>query len=153
MINLVLLAIGGLAIWAASRHIKANRRPTGDEYDAAELADAIHKLCELSGQLTTADRMLADLEACSPRSLLRGFRVNWCGIDGKSRMLDFWATGDNRATAGLREAAQESRDQVNAEIIALVRAMAAALDSGEAPAISLDAVENTVDETTAAGEW
>lgn len=156
MTNLALLAIGGLALWAVSRYIAAHKRPTGDQYDTAELAEAINRLCELSDQLTAADRMLADLAACSPRSLLRGFRVNWCGIDGKSRMLDFLATGKNRATAGLRDAAQESRDQINAEIIALVRAMAAALDSGEAPAITLDAVEKTVEETAdaaTAGEW
>lgn len=156
MTNLVLIAIGGLALWAVSRYIAANRRRTGDQYDTAQLADAISRLCELSDQLTAADRMLADLAACSPRSLLRGFRVNWCGIDGRSRNLDFLATGKNRATAGLRTAAQESRDQINAEIIELVRAMGAALDSGEAPAIYLDAVEKTVEETTepaTAGEW
>lgn len=156
MTNLALLAIGGLALWAVSRYIAAHKRPTGDQYDTAELAEAIAALCELSDQLDAADRMLADLRACNPRSLLRGFRVNWCGIDGKSRVLDFLANGRNGATTGLQQAAQEQRDQINAQIIELVRAMSAALDSGEAPAITLDAVEKTVEETTAAtaaGEW
>ena len=156
MTNCILLAVGAVVVLLVSRRIVARRQQTGDQYDAAELAQAIRTLARLSDQLDSADRMLADLAACDPRSLLRGFRVNWCGIDGRSRGLDFLATGRNRATAGLRAAAQENRDQINAEIIELVRAMAAALDSGEAPALQLDAVGETVDGTTAAataGEW
>lgn len=141
---------------AAALKQRAQRRRTGDQYDAAELADAIGALASLADQLENCDRMLADLAACEPRSLLRGFRVNWCGIDGKRRGLDFLATGRNRATAGLRQAAQEERDRVNGEIIDLIRAMSAALDTGEAPALTLDGVGETVDETTepaTVGEW
>lgn len=125
-------------------------------YDTADLTDAIHALAALSDQLENADRMIADLHACNPCELIRGFRAEWSGIDGKRRHIDFLADGQNGATAGLMQAAQESRDRINAEIIELVRAMGAALDDGSAPALQLDAVGETVDETTAAanaGEW
>lgn len=133
-----------------------NRQKEPEQYDTAELAEAIGVLARLADQLDNCDRMLADLAACEPRSLLRGFRVNWCGIDGKRRGLDFLATGRNNATAGLRQAAQEERDRVNGEIIDLIRAMSAALDTGEAPALTLDVVGETVDETAepvTVGEW
>ena len=102
------------------------------------------------------DTLLADLRACHPRSLLRFFRANWCGIDGKNRHINFLTDGRNGQTAGLRQAAQEQRERLNAEIIATVRAMAAALDAGTAPALTVDAVDETVDETgepVTVGEW
>ena len=148
MIYLALIILGICAIWFVSGYIASRRKPTGDDYDAAELSGSIEKLHELSEQLAAADRMLGDLDACNPHSLLRGFRVNWFGIDGKRRWLDFFATGINGATTGLRTAAREQRDEINAEIIQIVRAMAAALDTGEAPALRLDGVDETVDETS-----
>lgn len=125
-------------------------------YDAAELTDAIRALYALTEQLENADRMLSDLEACNPRELLRNFKAQWCGIDGKNRSIDLWADGANGATAGLKAAAQEQREQINAEIIATVRALNVALDAGEAPALHLDGVEKTVEESTtdaSVGEW
>lgn len=125
-------------------------------YDAAQLGDAIRALAELCTELDNADRMLADLAACNPRSLLRGFRAEWCGIDGKRRKIDLLADGVNNTTAGLTAAAQEERERINSEIIETIRALQAAIDSGDAPAILLDVVGETVDETTAAttaGEW
>ena len=149
--------IAVIAIIAAfviySRH---RRSEQPQEYDAAELHDAIKALYALSEQLENADSMLADLNACNPRELLRSFRANWCGIDGKRRTIDLLATGKNQTTKGLMTAAQEQRDQINTEIIATVRAMQAALDNGSAPALHLDAVGESVDETTEtaeAGEW
>lgn len=158
MTNAALLLFGILAICAVSRHIKRQRdaEPDGDQYDAAQLSDAIRALAELTYQLENADTMIADLNACDPSSLLRGFRAQWCGLDGKRRSIDFMANGQNGATVGLRQAAREQRDQINAEIIETVRALSAALDAGTAPALTLDAVGGTVDETTepaTAGEW
>jgi pilus assembly protein TadC len=150
--TLILLAI----IAALSIKYRRKQSQTGDNYDAANLIEAIDALAELAEQLENADRMLADLNACNPRSLLRGFRAQWQGIDGKSRHIDFLADGRNGATAGLRQAASEQREEINAEIIDTVRAMSAALDSGLAPALTVDVVENTVDETkygAAPGEW
>lgn len=132
------------------------RRQDPEHYDAAELTDAIRLLSKLSDNLENADRMIEDLNACNPRELLRGFRANWCGIDGKRRSIDFMADGRNGATFGLKQAAQDQRDRVNAQIIDLIRAMNTALDAGTAPALQLDAVGETVDETTeadAVGEW
>lgn len=147
-----LLIIAAAVIY--KRRKAADDQP--QEYDAAELADAIRALCALSDQLENCDRMLADLHACNPSELLRSFRAQWCGIDGRQRSIDFWANGTNGATAGLMQAAQSERDRLNAEIIDTIRAMQAALDDGSAPALQLDAVGETVDETTAAasaGEW
>lgn len=126
------------------------------EYDAAQLCEIVRELAAICAQLENADRMIADLDACNPRSLLRSFRAQWCGIDGKSRSIDFLADGANQTTAGLKEAAQDERERINREILATVRAMQAAIDSGDAPAIRLDVVGGTVDgttQTTAAGEW
>ena len=144
----VLLAVGVLAILLVSRYI-LRRRNEPEYYDAAELKDAVRALVKLMNQLIAADRMLADLAACDPKSLLRGFRVGWFGIDGKGRKLDFLATGKNKVTAGLRAAAQEQRDEINDQIIDIVRAMAAALDDGRAPALTVDGVGKTVDRTDA----
>lgn len=150
--TIILLAI----IAALSVKYKRRQNQTGDNYDAANLIDAIETLSDLAEQLENADRMLADLNACNPRSLLRGFRAQWQGIDGKRRHIDFLADGRNGATEGLKQAAAERRDDINAAIIDTVRAMSAALDSGLAPALTVDAVGETVDETkhsAAAGEW
>ncbi len=153
MKNLAIIAIGILAIIAVSRLIKRRRAAEmRDFYDAAQLGEAIRALAELTQQLENADAMLADLEACNPSSLLRGFRAQWLGIDGKRRHIDFLTDGRNGATAGLKQAAREQRERINSEIIETVRAMGAALDAGIAPALMLDAVERTVDGTTAAGE-
>lgn len=125
-------------------------------YDAAELMDAIRALYALTERLQNADCMIADLDACSPSALLRTFRAQWQGIDGSRHEIGFFADGCNRATAGLKAAAQEQREQINAEIIATVRALNAALDAGEAPALHLDGVEKTVEESTtgaSVGEW
>lgn len=146
-----LLIVSGFLLY---RYKRARQQP--QEYDAAELTDAIRALYSLSDQLENADRMLADLNACNPRELLRGFRAQWCGLDGKQREIDLLADGANQTTAGLKAAAQEQRDQINAEILATIRAMQAALDDGSAPALHLDAVGESVDETTEtaeAGEW
>lgn len=146
------IAIIAAFVWYTRRR----RSEQPQEYDAAELTDAIRALYSLSDQLENADRMLADLNACNPRELLRGFRAQWCGLDGKQRSIDLLANGQNQTTAGLKAAAQEERDRLNAEIIDTIRAMQAALDDGSAPALQLDAVGETVDETTepaAAGEW
>lgn len=157
MTNAALLLFGFLAILAVSRYIKRQKAAEiGDEYDAAQLSEAIKALADLTDQLENADTMLADLDACNPSQLLRGFRAQWCGIDGKRRHMDFLANGRNGATVGLRQAAQEQRDRINSEIIETVRALAAALDAGEAPALTVDAVGGTVDETTepaTVGEW
>ena len=156
MTNAALLLVGLAAICAVSWYIRHRHGGTGDEYDAAQLAEAIAALAQLADELENVDTMLADLRACSPRSLLRFFRAQWLGIDGKQRRINFLTDGRNGATAGLRQAAQEQRDRLNAEIIATVRAMAAALDAGTAPALQLDAVGETVDETTepaTVGEW
>lgn len=156
MTNAVLLLIGLAALAAVSWYIKHNRGGTGDQYDAAQLSDAVRALAALSEELENVDTLLADLRACSPRSLLRFFRANWCGIDGKNRHINFLTDGRNGQTAGLRQAAQEQRDRLNAEIIDTVRAMAAALDAGVAPALTVDAVDETVDETAepvTVGEW
>lgn len=148
-----LLFIFALAAFIAFRERAKMRQRAADAepqyYDAAELTDAIRALYALTEQLENADRMLADLEACNPRELLRSFRAQWCGLDGKNRSIDLLADGANGATAGLKAAAQDQRDQINAEIIDTVRAMCAALDDGSAPALHLDAVGETVDETTA----
>lgn len=147
-----LLIVAAMVIY--DRRKAADDEP--QEYDAAELTDAIRALHSLSDQLENCDRMLADLNACNPRELLRGFRAQWCGLDGKQREIDLLADGENQTTAGLKAAAQEQRDQINAEIIATIRAMQAALDDGSAPALHLDAVGESVDETTEtaeAGEW
>lgn len=146
-----LLIVSGFLLY---RYKRTRQQP--QEYDAAELHDAIKALYLLSEQLENADSMLADLNACNPRELLRSFRANWCGIDGKRRTIDLLATGKNQTTKGLMTAAQDQRDQINAEIIATIRAMQAALDNGSAPALHLDAVGESVDattETAAAGEW
>lgn len=160
MQNLVLLAVGAFFVWFVSRIITAGRRTEEEappeHYDTAELSDALHHLVSLSDQLANVDRMLADLDACDPSSLVRGFRTQWCGIDGNRRTIDFLTDGQNLATAGLRQAAQEQRDAINAQIILEVRALGAALDSGQAPALNLDAVGKTMDETTGpatVGEW
>ena len=146
-----------IIITAAVVYIRyRTRRQDPEHYDAAELSEAIELLSKLSENLENADRMIEDLNACNPRELLRGFRANWCGIDGKRRTIDFMADGRNGATFGLKQAAQDQRDRVNGQIIALIRAMNAALDAGTAPALELDAVGETVDETTDAGtvgEW
>lgn len=152
-----LVFVGVLALLAVSEHIKRQRAgdQPAEEYDAADLADAIRALAALCDQLENTDTMLADLAACDPSQLLRSFRAQWLGIDGKQRRIDFLADGRNGATAGLRQAAQDQRDRLNAEIIATVRALGAALDAGTAPALQLDAVGGTVDGTTgqaAAGE-
>ena len=62
--------------------------------------------------------------------------------------MDFLADGANRTTAGLKAAALDERERLNSEIIETVRAMQAALDAGSAPALQLDAVDETMDETT-----
>lgn len=83
-------------------------------------------------------------------------RAHWCGIDGKRHSINFLADGTNQTTAGLKAAAQEERDRLNAEIIDTIRAMQAALDAGTAPALRVNVVDETVDETTDtadAGEW
>ena len=137
-------------------HFRKKPEEAPEEFDAAELADAIRALQALSEQLENADRMLADLNACNPRELLRGFRAQWCGLDGKQRKIDFMADGVNQTTAGLKAAAQEERERLNGEIIATIRAMQTALDSGSAAALFIDAVGETVDETSPAadvGEW
>ena len=152
------LAISALVLIVAALKQAADRRrnQTGDQYDAAQLSDAISALADLSEQLANADAMIADLNACNPRELLRSFRANWCGIDGKRRSIDFLTDGRNGATSGLMQAAQDQRDQINAEIIATIRALQAALDDGSAPALQLDVVGRSVDGTTSAadaGEW
>lgn len=150
----VCIAIIAAFLWYSKR-MKAEK-DDAQYYDTAELHDAIQALHTLSEQLENADSMLADLNACNPRELLRGFRAQWCGLDGKQREIDLLADGANQTTAGLKAAAQEQRDQINAEIIATIRAMQAALDDGSAPALHLDAVGESVDETTEtadAGEW
>lgn len=137
------------------KHRKAEAEQPQD-YDAADLREAIKALDRLSAQLENADRMIQDLDACSPCELLRGFRAQWCGIDGRQHSMDFLADGANRTTAGLKAAALDERERLNSEIIETVRAMQAALDAGSAPALQLDAVDETMDETTdeaAAGEW
>ena len=133
-----------------------NRQREPEQYDATQLSEAIGALAALSEELENVDALLADLRACHPQSLLRFFRANWCGIDGKQRRINFMTDGRNGQTAGLRQAAQEQRDRLNAEIIDTVRAMAAALDAGVAPALTVDAVDETVDETAepvTLGEW
>lgn len=148
-----------LAIIAAFAWYSKRKKAAEDEpqyYDAAELIPAIETLHELSQQLQNADALICDLSACNPTELLRGFRTQWQGLDGKRRTIDFLANGANGATAGLMQAAQESRDEVNARIIDVIRTMCAALNDGEAPAILLDGVEKSVDETSEscnAGEW
>lgn len=136
------LIVSGFLLY---RYKRTRQPPT---YDAAEQIEAIRQLYVLADQLENADRMLADLNACSPRSLLRGFQALWCGIDGRQRSIQLFADGRNRATTGLRDAAQEERERVNAEIIATIRAMNAALDAGTAPALTLDVVDDTVDGTS-----
>lgn len=151
---LAVLAVVG-AVAAIKRHWQTTEEEPA-KYDAAELSDAIHALAELAEQLDNVDRMLADLQACNPRELLRSFRAQWCGLDGKQRSIDLWADGANSTTAGLIAAAEEQREEINAEICETVRAMAAALDAGCAPALRMNAVDETVDETTgfdSAGEW
>lgn len=153
----VFIICTAVLIFAELKRAEQKRREQSrTEYDAAELHEAIRALCSLSDQLDNADRMLADLNACSPRQLLRSFRAQWCGIDGHRRTIDFLADGRNGATFGLKQAAQDQREQINHEIIETIRALNIALDTGEAPAISLDVVGETVDETAAAadaGEW
>lgn len=141
--------IACIIIIAAFLLYRKFRKPVEDQqyYDAAELIEAIRALSALADQLENADRMLEDLSACNPRELLRGFRAQWCGIDGKQRQIDFLADGRNRVTAGLLTAAEEQRDELNDEIIAAIRALAAALDAGAAPALEVYAVGETVDET------
>lgn len=154
MTNLALLIIGALAVWGVSRYIDSQRADEPEEppetYDTAELVDAIRALYALTFRLENADRMLADLATCDPAELLRGFRTEWVSTDGKRREIDFLATGANDATAGLRTAAQEQRDQINAEIIEAVRALNAAITAGCAPVIVCDVVEKTIEKTTAA---
>lgn len=150
--------IACIIIIAAFLLYRKFRKPVEDQqyYDAAELIEAIRALSALADQLENADRMLEDLSACNPRELLRGFRAQWCGLDGKQRQIDFMADGMNHATSGLREAAQGERDRLNDEIIETIRAMQAALDAGSAPALFVNAVDGTMDRTNAtaeAGEW
>lgn len=143
-------------IAAAALYIRYKRARSGDNYDAAELLPAIHELERLAESLENADALVCDLNACNPHELLRGFRTNWIGLDGKRRMIDFLANGRNSATAGLMTAAQGQREHINAQIIELVRAMNTALNDGDAPALCIDAVGESVDETTEtelAGEW
>lgn len=148
-----LIIIAGAAVYF--RFFRQEKK-TGDEYDTADLLPAIQQLARLAESLENADTMIADLRACNPRELLRGFRTNWIGLDGKRRMIDFLANGRNNATSGLLTAAQDQRETINAQIIEIVRAMNAALTDGGAPAICLDVVGESVDETTEtaeAGEW
>ena len=145
-----LLAAVGLITAAAALHRRYKRREQSPQYyDTAQLADAIKALYALTERLQNADTMIADLNACNPQALLRCFHAQWCGIDGKRREIEFFADGRNSATAGLLAAAQEQREELNAEIIDTIRALAAALDAGEAPALEVYAVGETVDETKA----
>lgn len=156
MTNAALLLIGLAVVAFVSWYIRHRRGGTGYDYDAAQLHEAIAALAALSDQLENADTMIADLAACNPRELLRGFRAQWCGIDGRRRHIDFIADGSNGTTDGLKRAARDQRNQINTEIIETIRAISAALDAGDAPALHLDAVEKTVEETAdaaAAGEW
>ena len=141
---------------AAAFYIRRRRSRSGDNYDAAQLSEAIETLAQLSEELANVDSLLTDLRACNPFKLLRFFRAQWCGIDGKQRRINFLTDGRNGQTAGLKQAAQEQRDRLNAEIIALIREINAALDAGSAPALTVDAVGESVDETTEAvtvGAW
>lgn len=145
-----------ILIAAAALYVKYKRSKSGDNYDAAELLPAIHELSKLAESLENADALVSDLHACNPHELLRGFRTNWIGLDGKRRMIDFLANGRNSATSGLLTAAEGQRENINAQIIELVRAMNTALNDGDAPALCIDAVGESVDETTEAelaGEW
>lgn len=148
-----LFAAMGLLIAAAALHRRYKRREAPPQsYDTAQLADAIRALYALTERLQDTDTMIADLNACNPSELLRNFRAQWCGIDGKQRQIDLLADGHNRVTAGLLTAAEEQREELNAEIIDTIRALAAALDAGSAPALEVYAVGETVDETKA-GEF
>ncbi len=154
--NLQTFVFCAVIIAAAALYIRHKRARSGDNYDAAELLPAIHELSRLAESLENADALVCDLNACNPHELLRGFRTNWIGLDGKRRMIDFLANGRNSATSGLLTAAEGQRENINAQIIELVRAMNTALNDGDAPALCIDAVGETVDETTdaeLAGEW
>lgn len=145
----VIVSIAIIAVIAVLNRRRNQEEETQPEIDTADFSDTVKALSALMEQLENADRMIADLNACSPSELLRGFHANWYGIDGKQRHIDFIADGQNQATAGLKAAAIEQRTMLNREIIDAIRTMNAALDAGCAPALSLDVVSETVSITTA----
>jgi hypothetical protein len=120
------------AIIAVFLIYRYRQRQRAEYFDALQLSEAVQELAAVMEQLENADRLTADLEACRPGLLHRFFRASWMSSDGKNRTIDLCATGRGRASRGLAEAARAERDRLNQETIDRIRALACALDAGDA---------------------